>query len=138
VDYFAAARNLSHTMQSTPTHIFIATDSVHAAAMPQLFTDFNNGKLSDDQGDTHLSQSQSQPQKHKNEKKKQSGFTVDTQQQYEQEYLSETWFAPTDKQQQQSQPQPYPNLWTAGDKYRYRTPHGSHTVAAGGGCHLEV
>jgi hypothetical protein len=93
VDYFEAAREVSHTLQISPRQLFISTDSVNAEEMSQLFVDFHR------QLDPHNQHN--------------------------------TWFNATSTTD-------IPSTWTAASSLRYRTAHGSHTVAAGGGCFTQV
>ncbi len=43
-DFFAAARQLSHVQKSTPKALFIATDSVKADKVPDMFLEFSRVK----------------------------------------------------------------------------------------------
>ena len=95
-DYFKAAMDTSHTLEQTPTHLLISTDSLEADKIESIFKSFHTSKKSG-----------------KN--------------QYQQ------WWNPTKLQRGK-----LPEIWTVSNEHRYRTPHGSHTVAAGGGCHSQA
>lgn len=153
-DYFSAAISLSHTLQAVPDKLFVSTDSMQADRLSTIFSRFLNERR------TQIARSQN-PKSPDAQKAKSLGLgksrtvTVDRQGDYEdddEDYEEEDDDEEEDEEDEEDEyyddegpgappatkrywyNDQVPGIFTIHNNDRYRTEHGSHTVAANGGC----
>lgn len=183
-DYFDAALKVSHRLQTTPSRVFVATDSIQADKLPQMFLKHLESKKKKAERKESCSQkgscgagSKDQSSKQANDKKKaqaeaakkaaakKNKKVVDEDEDYDEddededdedydededdEDEDEDEYDEDDEDEEDEYEEDssmfsssystwyddrMPDMLSINNSERYRTEHGSHTVAANGGC----
>lgn len=133
-DYFDAAIQVSHRQKKSPSRLFVATDSTKADSLEKIYLNFMKSKAPSAMitkkkiNDVSLSAAGDDDDDEYN----------DGEDDYDEEEEEEDDEEDEDEAEDSSPSNWFggkaPTLKTINNTKRYRTEHGSHTVAANGGC----
>lgn len=128
--YFERARQLSHKLKETPGKLFVATDSMEADEIPSRFDSFFKGesKYSVSGG----ADDDDEYEEEEEEEYEDDEYDMDEDDEEEEE--EEVSDAVDEATSIEWYGEKKPKAFTIENVKRYRTEHGSHTVAANGGC----